>query len=149
VKITTIILSIFVAIAFVGTALAVGPGKTVEYAGGDAGKVIFNGDTHGTKQGMKCNDCHPKTFGMKKGAFKMTKEGHGKAEYCGMCHDGQKAFSQSTEADCGKCHMKAAAEPEKKPEAVPEIKPEAAPSAVEEKSKIQGVEELSTTPSFI
>ena len=35
-KTTTIILSIFVAIALVGTALAVGPGKTVEYAGGDA-----------------------------------------------------------------------------------------------------------------
>jgi len=138
VKITTIILSIFVAIALVGTALAVGPGKTVEYAGGDAGKVIFSGDTHGAKQGMKCNDCHPKTFGMKKGVFKMTKEGHGKAEFCGTCHDGKRAFSQSTEADCGKCHMKAAAEPATKPEvkpeaAAPEMKKEAAPAAVEEK----------------
>jgi c(7)-type cytochrome triheme protein len=121
------IISIFVAIAFVGTAMAVGPGKSVEYPGGDAGKVIFKGDTHGAKQGMKCNDCHPKPFGMKKGSFKMTKEDHGKADNCGICHDGKKAFSQSTEADCGKCHMKAAAEPEKKPEAAPEVKPEAVP----------------------
>jgi c(7)-type cytochrome triheme protein len=124
VRIATIIISIFVAVAFVGNALAVGPGKTVEYAGGSAGKVIFKGDTHGAKQGMKCNDCHPKPFGMKKGMFKMTQEDHGKADNCGICHDGKKAFSQSTEADCGKCHMKAAAEPEKKLEAVPAVKPE-------------------------
>lgn len=131
-KIATIIISIFVAIAFVGNAMAVGPGKTVEYAGGSAGKVIFNGDTHGAKQGMKCNDCHPKPFSMKKGAFKMTVEGHGKAENCGICHDGKKAFSQSTEADCAKCHMKAAAEPEKKPEgAVEPKKEEAAPATAE------------------
>lgn len=106
-KLTTLILTILVAIAFVGSAMAVGPGKTVEYAGGDQGKVIFKGDTHGMKQGMKCPDCHPKPFAMKKGAFKMTKEDHGKPDYCGKCHDGTKAFSQSTEADCGKCHMKA------------------------------------------
>ncbi len=126
-KITTVILSIFVAIALVGSALAVVPGQKVEYAGGDAGKVVFSGDTHGVKQGMKCNDCHPKPFGMKKGSFKMTKEDHGKAEYCGICHDGTKAFSQSAEADCGKCHIKAVAEPEKQPEAAPEIQPETAP----------------------
>jgi c(7)-type cytochrome triheme protein len=126
-KIGTIILSIFVAIVFAGTAFAVVPGKKIEYAGGDAGKVIFSGDTHGVKQGMKCNECHPKPFAMKKGAFKMTKEDHGKPEYCGICHDGTKAFSQSAEADCGKCHMKAAAEPEKQPEVAPEKKPELAP----------------------
>ncbi len=136
-KIATMIISIFVAIAFVGTAMAVGPGKTVEYAGGSAGKVIFNGDTHGAKQGMKCNDCHPKPWGMKKGAFKMTAEDHSKADSCGICHDGKKAFAQSTEADCAKCHMKAAAEPEKKPEAAPAAaepkKEEAAAPAAEEK----------------
>jgi c(7)-type cytochrome triheme protein len=133
-KIATIIISIFVAIAFVGNALAVGPGKTVEYAGGSAGKVIFKGDTHGAKQGMKCNDCHPKPFGMKKGMLKMTKDDHTKAENCGICHDGKKAFSQTAEADCGKCHMKAAAEPEKKPEAAAEPKKEeAVPAAAEPK----------------
>ncbi len=133
-KFLTIILSIFAAIAFVGNVMAVGPGKTVEYAGGSAGKVLFNGDTHGAKQGMKCNDCHPKPFGMKKGAFKLTVEDHAKADYCGICHDGKKAFSQTAEADCGKCHMKAAAEPEKKPEEAPEVKKEeAAPAPAEEK----------------
>jgi c(7)-type cytochrome triheme protein len=123
VKKITVLLVVLVALAFVGSAFAVMPGKTVEYAGGDVGKVVFSGDTHGTKQGMKCADCHPKPFAMKKGAFKMTKEDHGKADLCGKCHDGQKAFSQSTEADCGKCHMKAG---EKKAE---EMKPEAAKPA--------------------
>ena len=134
-KIATMIISIFVVIAFVGTALAVVPGQKVEYAGGNAGKVIFSGDTHSTKQSMKCNDCHPKPFGMKKGTMKMTKEDHGKPENCGICHDGKKAFSQSSEADCGKCHMKAAAEPEKKPEAAPEIKPDVKPEAAPEMKK--------------
>jgi c(7)-type cytochrome triheme protein len=109
-KIATLILSLFVAFALVGSAMAVGPGKSVEYAGGDAGKVIFNGDTHGMKQGMKCNDCHPKPFAMKKATFKMTKEDHGKPDMCGKCHDGQKAFSQSDEKTCGKCHVKGATE---------------------------------------
>jgi c(7)-type cytochrome triheme protein len=122
-KILTIVLSLFIAAAFVSSAIAVMPGKTVEYSDGAMGKVILKGDTHGPKQGMKCSDCHPKPFGMKKGSFKMTKEDHGKADYCGKCHDGKEhfgktVFSQSTEADCGKCHQKEAA-----PAAAPETPP--------------------------
>lgn len=119
-KFAKIILSVLVTVAFVGSAFAVGPGKSVEYAGGDAGKVLFNGDTHGPKQGMKCADCHPKPFGMKKGAFKMTREDHEKPDYCGKCHDGQKAFSQTAEADCGKCHMKQTEEAQKTEEVTAE-----------------------------
>jgi c(7)-type cytochrome triheme protein len=127
-KLVTIILSLFIAVAFVSTAMAVLPGKTVEYAGGDTGKVVFNGDTHGPKQGLKCADCHPKPFAMKKGEFKMKKEDHGKPDFCGKCHDGKEhngkvVFSQSSEADCAKCHKKAVAAPVK----------EAAPTAGEEK----------------
>jgi len=112
-KILTIVLSMLIAVAFVSSAMAVIPGKTVEYSDGAMGKVIFQGDTHGPKQGMKCSDCHPKPFGMKKGSFKMTKEDHGKTDYCGKCHDGKEhfgktVFAQSTEADCGKCHLKGA-----------------------------------------
>lgn len=121
-KIAAIILSIVVSIALSAAVFAVTPGKSIEYPGGDAGKVIFNGDTHGAKQGMKCNDCHPKPFGMKKGSFKMTKESHNTGEYCGICHNGTRAFAQNSEADCGKCHLKTAAEPAKAPEAAPEEK---------------------------
>ena len=110
-KLATLFVTLFIAIAFVGSAMAVGPGKTVEYAGGDSGKVVYSGDTHGPAQGLKCADCHPKPFGMKKGSFKMTKEDHGKPDYCGKCHDGKEhngkvVFSQSAETDCGKCHKK-------------------------------------------
>jgi c(7)-type cytochrome triheme protein len=111
VRFAILVLSLLVAIAFVDSGIASPPGKTVEYAGGNQGKVIFKGDTHGTKQGMKCNDCHPKPFAMKKGSFKMTKKSHGKPDYCGKCHDGKEhygkvVFSQSTKADCAKCHKK-------------------------------------------
>jgi len=120
----TIMLSLLIALAFVSNAMAVMPGKTVEFPDGAMGKVVFKGDTHSMKQGMKCSDCHPKPFGMKKGSFKMTKEDHGKADYCGKCHDGKEhfgktVFSQSTEADCGKCHQKAAAPAAAAPEMPP------------------------------
>jgi c(7)-type cytochrome triheme protein len=120
-KIGIIMVSILVAFAFISTAMAVPPGKTIVYPGGDQGKVTFSGDTHGMKQGMKCAECHPKIFAMKQGSFKETKEEHGKDVYCGVCHNGTKAFSQSDEKNCGKCHKKGEAEAPK-PEAP---KPEA------------------------
>ncbi|MEW6001677.1 MAG: c(7)-type cytochrome triheme domain-containing protein [Nitrospirota bacterium] len=128
-RLKMLLLVTIIAVAFVGSAMAVGPGKTVEYPDGDQGKVIFSGDTHSAKQGMKCTDCHPKPFAMKKGSFKMTKEGHGKAEYCGICHDGKKAFSQSTEADCGKCHKKAEVPAEAPAAPAPEAPAAPAPEA--------------------
>jgi c(7)-type cytochrome triheme protein len=107
VRIVTILIVVVIAFAFAGNSVASGPGKSIEYLGGDAGKVVFNGDTHGMAQGMKCNDCHPKLFAMKQGEFKMTSEDHGDTtKGCGVCHNGEKAFAQSTEEDCGKCHMK-------------------------------------------
>lgn len=101
------ILFLIASITFVGSTMASPPGKTVEYPDGEQGKVIFDGSTHSVKQGMKCFDCHPKFFQMKKGLFKMTKEDHGNAtKGCGICHNGKKAFSQSDKASCGKCHKK-------------------------------------------
>jgi c(7)-type cytochrome triheme protein len=107
VKIATIILSILIAVAFIiGSAMAVPPGKTIELPDGAMGKVTFSGDTHSMKQGLKCSDCHPKPFAMKKGEFKETKEDHGKDVYCGICHNGTKAFSMTDAKDCSKCHKK-------------------------------------------
>lgn len=105
---THIIFGILIlAIVFAGSTMASGPGKSVEYPGGELGKVTFSGDTHGINQGMKCPDCHPKLFPMKKYSFKMTKEDHSDTtKGCGVCHNGEKAFSQSNEADCTKCHKK-------------------------------------------
>jgi c(7)-type cytochrome triheme protein len=105
-KLIGTIVAVLAIVAFVvGTALAVPPGKTVDFAGGAMGKVVFDGKIHADK-GLKCNDCHTKIFKMKKGAdvFKMADINAGK--FCGVCHDGTKAFKASDAANCGKCHKK-------------------------------------------
>ena len=86
-----------------GSAFATPAGKSVEFKGGDKGKVVFDGKLHAAK-GAKCNDCHPKTFQMKAGAAKITMAAMNKGENCGTCHDGKKAFKSSDEASCNKCH---------------------------------------------
>src|SRR5512138_770587 len=70
--------------------MAAPPGKSVEYAGGGKGKVVFDGKAHADK-GLKCPDCHPKTFAMKKDA-KMTMADMDQGKFCGTCHNGTKAF---------------------------------------------------------
>ncbi len=106
-KKTVLILTVIVALAFVGSAFAVPKGKTVEFES-PAGKVVFDGTVHADK-GLKCNNCHTKIFPMKKGGkYTMKEMEEGKA--CGTCHDGKKeanhAFSVADKADCGKCHKK-------------------------------------------
>lgn len=103
-KILATILTIAIAVVFVGSAMAVPPGKTVEYAGGGAGKIAFDGKVHADK-GLKCNDCHTKIFQMKKGA-KITMAEMNAGKNCGTCHNGEKAFKSSDAANCAKCHKK-------------------------------------------
>ncbi len=105
-RINVILLVLIVVAAFLGSALAVPPGKTIEYKGGDAGKVIFDGKLH-TDKGFKCIDCHTKIFQMKKGA-KITMDEMNSGKNCGICHNGEKAFKSSDEANCAKCHKGAA-----------------------------------------
>jgi len=97
-------LTLVIMVAFAGSGLAVSPEKTVEYAGGSAGKVIFDGKIHADK-GLKCTDCHTKIFPMKKGT-KITMAEMNEGKYCGVCHNGQEAFKSSDPANCGKCHKK-------------------------------------------
>jgi c(7)-type cytochrome triheme protein len=103
-KIITLALTIMVAVMFVGSAMAVPPGKTVDYAGGANGKVVFDGKIHADK-GLKCNDCHTKIFQMKKGS-KITMDEMNAGKNCGTCHNGEKAFKSSDAANCAKCHKK-------------------------------------------
>ena len=60
------VLAIVVVVSFVlaVSAFAVPAGKTVEFAGGAGGKVVFDGKAHADK-GAKCADCH------QSGLFKM------------------------------------------------------------------------------
>jgi c(7)-type cytochrome triheme protein len=104
VRLTILVLGLLVTVALVGNAFAVGPGKTVEFANGSGGKVIFDGKAHADK-GFKCTDCHTKVFPMKKTeGIKMTDMNGGKD--CGVCHNGEKAFKTSDPANCNKCHKK-------------------------------------------
>ena len=100
-KKATILLTIIIALAFVGSAFAVPPGKTVEFES-PMGKVTFEGKTH-ADAGKKCADCHPGIFQMKKGSIGM-KAPHEPGKLCGTCHDGKTAFEQKT--NCAKCHKK-------------------------------------------
>ena len=101
-KKVAILLTVLVVMAFIGSALAVPPGKTVDYAGGALGKVVFDGKIH-ADAGKKCNDCHTKIFQMKKGATKIAAP-HKPGQDCGVCHDGKAAFA--TDGNCAKCHKK-------------------------------------------
>lgn len=103
-RITVLLLTILIAVAFVGSAFAVPAGKSVEYAGGGSGKVVFDGKAHADK-GLKCNDCHTKIWPMKKGST-MTMADMNAGKNCGTCHNGEKAFKSSDAANCAKCHNK-------------------------------------------
>ena len=104
-RIVILTLAVVISIALIGhLALAVVPGKTVEYEGKGAGKVIFDGKIHADK-GLKCTDCHPKIFPMRKGAV-MTMADKGAGKLCFECHDGTRAFKATAPANCVKCHKK-------------------------------------------
>ncbi len=99
---------IVTALFSISSALATPAGKNVEFEGGSAGKVVFDGKVHADK-GAKCADCHtnPKLFAMKKGADKITMADINAGKSCGSCHDSKKAFKASDAANCAKCHKKA------------------------------------------
>ncbi|MCL5024336.1 MAG: cytochrome c3 family protein [Nitrospirae bacterium] len=104
VKVVAAALAVLVICLFAVSAMAVPPGKTVEFPDGAMGKVIFDGKVHADK-GLKCNDCHTKIFPMKKGGtIAMADINAGK--FCGACHNGTRAFAAKDAANCTRCHKK-------------------------------------------
>lgn len=97
-----LVLALIVSLAFVGLAMAVPAGKTVEFEGGGAGKVVFEGKKH-ADAGKKCNDCHTAIFKMKTGSVKVTMKDINEGKLCGTCHNGTVAFAAT---ECAKCHKK-------------------------------------------
>lgn len=101
-QMVTISLALVASALFVASAMAVAPGKKVEYDT-PLGKVTFDGATHASK-GDKCPDCHNKIFKMEKyGGKTPSGELH---KRCGACHNGGKAFKVTDPVKCTKCHMK-------------------------------------------
>jgi c(7)-type cytochrome triheme protein len=94
------------ALAFISSeGFAVPSGKTVDFKDGSAGKVVFSGTFHAEK-GLKCMECHPKIFPMKKTTEELKMSEMNAGKYCGQCHNGKKAFGTSNPTDCSKCHKK-------------------------------------------
>jgi c(7)-type cytochrome triheme protein len=104
-KIFVLALVVAVTLVMAAPVFAVMSGKTVEFNPKGADKVIFDGKIHADK-GLKCKDCHPAVFKMKKGADVITMKDMDAGKFCGTCHDGKKAFSTSDKAACVKCHKK-------------------------------------------
>jgi c(7)-type cytochrome triheme protein len=102
------VLALVVVVSFVmaATVFAVPAGKTVEWDGKGAGKVVFDGKVHADK-GLKCADCHQSgLFKMKKGGEVLTMKDMEAGKNCGACHNGTKAFGVKDAATCAKCHKK-------------------------------------------
>jgi c(7)-type cytochrome triheme protein len=98
----TILLLIAFASASVDVAGAIQVGKYIEYAGGNMGKVIFNGKAH-NDEGYHCMKCHNDYFIPKVGAAKIAYSDHStRKEYCFGCHNGTKAFDALS--NCNLCH---------------------------------------------
>jgi len=101
-RITALCIVLLIAVAMISTANAIPSGKTIEFKGGGAGKVIFDGTVH-SEGGKKCNNCHTKPFKMQKGANKITMAEINAGNFCGKCHNGETAFKAT---ECAKCHKK-------------------------------------------
>ena len=99
------VLSLFVLMVCGPAAHAVGPGKELTWPGGGQGKVTFEGDDH-SDENYTCADCHPGIFAQKFGTAKMTMAAMDRGEYCGVCHNGERAFATSDPDRCEECHRK-------------------------------------------
>lgn len=102
-KSLVLFLLIVFTLSFSIAVFAVGPGKELVFQDGAMGKITFSGTVH-ANAGLKCMDCHPKIFEMKKGTAKITMADHSNGKYCNTCHNGQKAFD--IKGNCNKCHKK-------------------------------------------
>jgi c(7)-type cytochrome triheme protein len=77
-------------------------GGDIKFSVKGAGNVVYSHDSHITKAGLKCSDCHYKIYKMAKMQLKATMADMQNGISCGVCHNGQKAFSVKT--NCNKCH---------------------------------------------
>jgi len=70
--------------------------------------VIFSHKAHVLNLGLQCAWCHDKTFQMEAGAMENDGSSVDMAslcneKYCGTCHNGDIAFSTTTQ--CARCHI--------------------------------------------
>lgn len=89
----------------VTVAVAVPPGKTLEFDKSSMGTVTFSGKIH-KDAGVKCMECHNKDMfpKMKQGTVSITMDEIYAGKLCGVCHNGKRAFE--AKKNCSRCHVK-------------------------------------------
>ncbi len=109
--VTAVAVALCTLVILAGNASAVGSDKTITWAGGGKGKVLFDGRKHAEK-GYVCKDCHHGLFSMKYGTAKITHAELKRGQYCGACHNGTLAFSTVDPGTCFACHQEKKVKPE-------------------------------------
>ncbi len=79
-------------------------GGDLTFTPGNALPVLFSHEKHVSEYGLKCSDCHYQIFQMARGSYKMNMEMITKGNFCGKCHNGQKAFDVKDKKNCSRCH---------------------------------------------
>jgi c(7)-type cytochrome triheme protein len=102
---------IAILIAVVGS-LVISTGSFAQTVGGgdltfkpkNAAPVVFSHEKHVVEHGLKCTGCHYQIFQMARGSYKMNMSKITKGDFCGKCHNGQKAFDVKDKKNCTRCH---------------------------------------------
>lgn len=96
---------LIVTFALVSQAFSRDDGGDIHYTEPVMG-VIFSHAVHVDDNGLSCEDCHDDPFEMSALSAQedpnFTMKGLADGLYCGMCHDGETAFSSETR--CASCH---------------------------------------------
>jgi c(7)-type cytochrome triheme protein len=100
------------ATAFLAGAMALAPLTALSKVGGGdvafnpkgSGMVVFKHESHVSYKGLKCADCHYKTFQMGGTSYKIDMSALTKGAFCGKCHDGIRAFDVKDANSCKRCH---------------------------------------------
>ncbi len=98
-----IVLVFFLLVPFTASAQKVGGGD-ITFSPKNAGGVIFSHQKHVNEKGLKCTGCHYAIFQMQQGSYKLDMSKMTKGDFCGKCHNGQRAFDVKDRKNCNKCH---------------------------------------------
>lgn len=79
-------------------------GGDITFRPKDAGEVMFTHDSHVTRLGLKCSECHYRLYSTVSQHARVTMREMEQGKSCGACHDGKQAFD--VRANCDRCHRK-------------------------------------------
>lgn len=98
-----VIVLAYLSIPFTVLAEKIGGGE-LTFSPKNAERVVFSHERHVQGKGLNCSGCHYQIFLMARGANKIDMTKITKGEFCGKCHNGQKAFDVNDKKNCSRCH---------------------------------------------